>query len=592
MLLGGCAGSSIFQRYNAANNQPTLSGTDYLQLANNAQGEKKQDYLLLAADRFAQNRQYDNAQLALNRTTTDALNPDQQAQKKIIQAEIWVDTERADDALNLLRQVSASNVALSTATQIKLHETLAAVYRKQGNTLFAIDEQTNVTSLLPNNQKEAELIGLLEYLQQQNPQTLQMLEQSASNDNERGWISLALLSERNPAESKLLESLKQWEVRFPDHAARSLVGNVEIRNALMSVTPKQIALLLPLTGPLSQQGNAIRNGFFAAYYSANSKPNITVYDTNQKDILAVYQQAVQNGANFVVGPLTKENVSTLASSNNLTVPTLALNTIDNNNTRINNLFQFGLIPTDEAVQAAVKAWNDGHNRVLMITPKGAYGDRVAESFAKEWQLLGGKVVGELSYTSRKNFNTEIQTLLNIDDSEQNARTIQQLVHQNIRFLPRRRKDFDAIFVAGLPNQAREILPLLNFYYAGDIATYATSSVYAGNPNPNVDHDLNGVIFDDIPWVLETNGGLPPSMANTRSHIENLWPNSYQRNVRLYALGSDAYNLIPQLGKLILLPQLGVYGATGMLYLLPNQHIYRKLLWAQMRDGSPTRIDTN
>ena len=75
------------------------------------------------------------------------------------------------------------------------------------------------------------------------------------------------------------------------------------------------------------------------------------------------------------------------------------------------------------------------------------------------------------------------------------------------------------------------------------------------------------------------------MKKKGNNVKKLWPSSYNHHARLYALGVDAYDIIPQLGKLILLPDFGISGATGMLYLYPNQHIYRKLLWAKIMEGS-------
>ncbi|HET7300718.1 MAG TPA: penicillin-binding protein activator, partial [Oleiagrimonas sp.] len=79
--------------------------------------------------------------------------------------------------------------------------------------------------------------------------------------------------------------------------------------------PQQVALLLPVSGPLAAAGNAIRQGFFAAYFQASHGldplPPVKVYDTagTANGALAAYRQAVADGASLVVGPLTREGVS-------------------------------------------------------------------------------------------------------------------------------------------------------------------------------------------------------------------------------------------------------------------------------------------
>ncbi len=51
-----------------------------------------------------------------------------------------------------------------------------------------------------------------------------------------------------------------------------------------------------------------------------------------------------------------------------------------------------------------------------------------------------------------------------------------------------------VFLLSYPSKARQIMPLLKYYYAGDVPVYATSSVYTGGVNVMKDRDLNGIIF--------------------------------------------------------------------------------------------------
>ncbi len=313
-------------------------------------------------------------------------------------------------------------------------------------------------------------------------------------------------------------------------------------------------------------------------------PTILVFNTGYKNINAVYQNALQKGANIIVGPLTKKNIVVLVNSHTLSVPTLALNTLAN--VRNPYLFQFGLSPLDEATQAALRMWNDQHTHILMIIPQGSWGNEVAQAFQTQWESLGDKISAQLIYKVNANLNNEIRQLLNIDKSELRERHLKHVLYEKIRFIPRRREDFDAIFLVSNPSQVRQIIPLLRFYYAGDVPIYATSAIYS--PSVIIDHDLDGVIFDDMPWVLGPEQ-LPLSLQQTQERIRTLWPNSYNQNSRLYALGVDAYQILPKLRKMTLISQYHTNGATGVLYLLPNQQIYRQLLWAKIINGQPCLI---
>ncbi len=74
--------------------------------------------------------------------------------------------------------------------------------------------------------------------------------------------------------------------------------------------PGRIALLLPLRGVYAESGQAIRDGFLAVYYQSladdAAAPTIRIVDTGSGDIVSLYHQAIAQGANVVVGPLSKE----------------------------------------------------------------------------------------------------------------------------------------------------------------------------------------------------------------------------------------------------------------------------------------------
>src|SRR5690625_6825906 len=54
--------------------------------------------------------------------------------------------------------------------------------------------------------------------------------------------------------------------------------------------------------------------------------------------------------------------------------------------------------------------------------------------------------------------------------------------------------------------------------------------------------------------------------------------------RMHALGVDAYHLHPRLRQLEEVSQARVYGATGVLQMLPDGRIEREQVWAQFRQG--------
>ncbi len=353
--------------------------------------------------------------------------------------------------------------------------------------------------------------------------------------------------------------------------------------------PQKIALLVPLHGNLTASGETIRKGFLAAYYYSlqheGADLSVEVIDTSQGDVKTLYRKAVSDGSDFIVGPLTKQNVQTIANQKSLPVITLALNTIDNHNI-VTNFFQFGLSSQDEALQAAKRAWNEHPGKALIIAPDNPWGQNMASVLQNTWQSFQGTVTATLLYDNQTSFNKQIQHILNIDLSQNNAKTLRRILWRKFKFIPRRRQDLDVIFLVAPPKQARQIRPLLQFYFAGDLPIYSTSVIYSGTPQPHLDRDLDGIIFCDMPWVLQGSTSLPKIVLTLRNEIFKLWPDSYKRYNRLYALGIDAHYLMLNLNKLVQYPYGGVTGATGTFYIDNYRHIHRQLDWAQMRNGIP------
>lgn len=352
--------------------------------------------------------------------------------------------------------------------------------------------------------------------------------------------------------------------------------------------PQQIALLLPLSGPNAPYANAIRNGFFTAYYHQKNEtgnaPTIRVFDTAGADIKTVYQSAMAQGADFIVGPLDKADVLTLATDVQSSIPILALNTIPSSVTVKNNaLYEFGLSPTDEAQQAALKAWQDQHRNVIILAPNSTWGQRLVNAFSAEWKQLGGNIIATQYYGDMASLSKNIANVLHIDAGLQDERALKNMFHENMRYIPARRQDFDSIFLVSSPTMARQIRPLLQFYFVNDIPIYATSEIYSAENNTTP--DLDGIQFCDIPWTLAPTR-LPSTTQTIQQRIQTLWPDTFTRYAKFYALGVDAFSLTGQLAQLQTYPQAGMPAATGTLYVTPQHYVYRQLMWAKIQNGQP------
>jgi len=334
--------------------------------------------------------------------------------------------------------------------------------------------------------------------------------------------------------------------------------------AITPTAPRRIALLLPLQGDLGGAGKAIQAGFNDAYQKASIKPVIKIYDTsggNNNNIDALYDKAVGDGANYVVGPLDKTKVAALEHHQNINVITIALNNPDSSSYNP-DLYEFALSPTDEAKQIADKASKAGYSKALMITPAGSWGQNIANTLQKQFQNDGGVVVGNMAVNTGDNLNMKLRTLLEVQGETQ-------------------RQDFDVIFMVVQPMLARKIKSLINYYHLDNTPVYSTSLIYSGLLSPKKDRDLDGVEFCDMPLTIASEG----EWAALRQEMILAQPAGIQRYIRLYGLGYDAALLTQNFGRL----SKGISGSTG--YLSVDQHnvILRKLKFATFENGLPQPV---
>lgn len=398
----------------------------------------------------------------------------------------------------------------------------------------------------------------------------------------RGWLELARLGRPDQPTAAVRSDLRGWLDAHPDHPAAGMLpgGLGFLREA--GALPGQVTLLLPLTGELAPAARAIRDGYLAQHYQAQSSADtdvpVRIIDTGDfPDANSAYRQAVADGASLVIGPLHREAVAELAQLQDRPVPIITLNRSDAPPARTGAaLLQMSLAPEDEMRQLAAQAFGEGSRRALLVRPAGERGSRLADTLLKEWQRQGGEVADTLTYSSPEAWSDGLKAVLHLHASEQRARDVRAMLATNIEFTPRRRQDLDAVFLlAGAPAEARSLRPLLGFHYAGALPVYASSAVFAGTADRR-NRDLDGVRLAELPWLLGANPRARVSIA-----AGDTGSDSYPR---LNALGADAWLLQSRLPQLQAGPDALLRGNTGLLSLDAQLRIRREP-WPAQFDGS-------
>lgn len=315
---------------------------------------------------------------------------------------------------------------------------------------------------------------------------------------------------------------------------------------------RHIALLLPLqSNVFGRAADAFRQGFMTA---ANFQPGLPIvyYPAidQAEDILHVYRQAVHGGAALVVGPLTRNAVTTLLEEP-LPVPTLALNTPEYNSALPQNLYIFSLHVESEARQIARLAFAEGRRSALTVTATTPLGKRVQGAFIDEWLKLGGTIAERLNFTPNQSGYPKLRAAV-------------------VKI------EADMLFLAADAEKARAVRPYLD----NAIPTYAISQIYGDIGQTGRNFDLNLIRFVEMPWFLQ------PDHPAVIAYPRPASPLSIEQE-RFYALGIDAYRIAAQLLRSAS-EGWPLDGVTGQI-VLNGQQFTRELSAAQFRQGEAVAV---
>lgn len=587
-VLGACATLPDGDRAAGISDAQRLSGSGdhiaasraYLDLALAASGEQRQRYMIFAAGELYLANDLEGAQRVLQQAG-DPIADANLAVWAEVEAEIRLALNQPEAALEALNLVSSTD-RQSAASRILLlrSEALFQLNRPEGAvaTLLMREAVLDSRAAVADNQRliwsGLQLTGAAI---PPNP--------SARNGDPvlTGWLQLGHIAYRDRGSmNDMYAALERWRAANPQHpASRTLLDEVLANLDALSSYPRQVAVLLPLSGRQKAVGEAIRDGLFAAHFElgdSGQRPDIRVYDTAGEDAAAVYQRALLDGAAFVVGPLLKNEVVAVAPLTG-EVTTLALNTAPAGTLAGPALFQFALSPEDEARAVAARATADGLTNGVALVEDSEWGRRVVAAFEEELAARNGRLLAASAYpAAATDFAFDIKDVLLLDESYARRDRLAANLGKQLEFEPRRRQDVDFIFLASKGPTARLIKPQLRFHYAGELPTYATSVVY--QPGSSDNSDLNGIFFPDIPWLLEPT----QNVADHQSALLRHWGPGSARLARFYAMGYDSYHLTAMLhGRSG--GSLDMRGMTGTLTLDADGVIHRELKWARMERGA-------
>ena len=560
--------------------------TSLIREAEETSGSTAANYLMQAAKLLLVESEFERASELMGRIYRPAALPlSLRISYALLQADLAISQNDRAAALRWLTGNLVRNLDPNDAAAPELYSKLGDLHRENNSTAAAVAAYALAARTLNHPRSTQNIETLWHLLLAQETTELERLAEDANSYELRGWIELArvfLAGESNIRSQ--LNAIERWRSVWTSHtASQTLPSDLAALQSQWDNRPRKIALLLPLQEPA---GIAIQEGFFSAYYESlqisREVPTVSTFDTTSLvGLEAVYQQAVESGADLIIGPLAKSLVNQLAENESLPVPTLALNYADAAEKSPQNLYQFGLAPADEISQLLDRAWERDYRRAALIAPESPDYDRLRSAFSAGWKDRGGNVVSLATYGETNDYSTVIKKLMAIDASEQRLENLRTLLpRNNIEFIPRRRRDIDYILLIANPRQARLIKPTLAFYYAADVPVFALPSVFDGSHKSTDNRDLEGIWFADAPWLLED--------SNLKKKIDSQLRAVQGSSQRLRALGVDSFRLYPRLNQLTRKADVAIAGATGTLTLSETGKIHRNLLFARFLNGTVTR----
>lgn len=445
-----------------------------------------------------------------------------------------------------------------------------------------------------------------------------------SSQLERGWWSLrdSIFNSGSVDRAKL--SLAQWASLNPNHSAAQRLPSM-LKNLQRYSAPK-VALLLPLTGRLSNAGDAIRDGFLGGYFAdsrlypqpntqSDAPPNtqfetlnrffqpeddvlerdfsqvpsslagaqaarsrsLTLYDSASAPLSDLVARAKAEGADLIIGPLRKDKAQTVAElAARANMPALLLNYLEQAPetqdspsalTQRSEIYQLGAAIENEAATLANALMNSEHQRVLVVHSGQTWSQRALAEFQALWPYP----VSVAKFDQIKEVTGAVGGSMGVADSVARKNELTQLFDQEIQFLPRARQDLDAVVALTSNVESRALVPALRFHFADNLPVYATSQSIRGGGNIK---ELAGFTVTELPILTSPNLNM--------SNLVSTYGLKESPLVELYALGYDAYqlatwiHLLNQPGQTPLNGSFRLSMATGAVQLNPNGRFQRTL----------------
>lgn len=204
------------------------------------------------------------------------------------------------------------------------------------------------------------------------------------------------------------------------------------------LAPKiKIALLLPMSGESAAVGNAMFDAATMALYDTymlSPSPQIRNQiilipkdsGNTPGESARAAKSAIEQGATFIIGPLFSQSVvqvEPIAKASNITMLTFS----NNKSVAKPNVFTFGFLPEQQIARMAEHAFLSKYNRIAVLAPNDAYGEKIKDTLTEVYSQKGGAVsAGELYAPSPANIDAAVSRIISGYNSVPEERRFQAI----------------------------------------------------------------------------------------------------------------------------------------------------------------------
>ena len=260
----------------------TMASSQYLALAASEKNKETRDkYVLLAAHAFINEGNAGAADKALKSIAHDITQkPELLAEHIYLSARVLEMTSTYDHALKTLNY--PNNWTLPNWQWVSYYQLKAHLYQLINQPIEQVRQLSLLSKYLPASQAHEVNDTIWRSLQPINEQTLLSFKDDSSNPIFAGWIQLAYIAKHYAVDpNDLVRHLGSWQQLNPNHpAAAKLPTDLEKALNTQPYQPKNIAVLLPLTGPRATIANTVKQGIIANYMAtADDSVTLNFFDT-------------------------------------------------------------------------------------------------------------------------------------------------------------------------------------------------------------------------------------------------------------------------------------------------------------------------